>query len=469
MITKRNKALSVSPLKASQPMGAALAFLGMYHTMPMLHGSQGCTAFGKVFFVRHFREPIPLQTTALDQVGAIMNPDDNVMEGLKVIAEKNKPAMIGLITTGLSETEGTDVKRTVREFRQQYPQFDNIAVVPVNTPDYKGCLETGYSLAIQAMIEELVPDSSEAPKVAQRQRQVNVLISPSLTPSDVEVLKETIEAFNLRPVMIPDLADSMDGHLTESRLNPLTIGGLAVSEFETLGLAAATIVIGASMDKAADMLHEKTTVPDYRFKTLMTMEAFDQFLMTLKELSGAEIPDRFERQRSQLQDAMLDTHFMLGQLRVAIAADPDELYNFNQLFKSMGAEIVTAIAPTHVHTGILEQLDVPEVQIGDLEDLEKSATEQKAQLLIGNSHVVESAKRLELPILRASFPQYDYVGGYQRTWIGYKGCRQTLFDLANLVLHSPSEHEIEPYYAKYTQKEEYEHESEQTLTRGVQH
>lgn len=80
MITKRNKALSVSPLKASQPMGAALAFLGMYQTMPMLHGSQGCTAFGKVFFVRHFREPIPLQTTALDQVSTIMNPDENVLK-----------------------------------------------------------------------------------------------------------------------------------------------------------------------------------------------------------------------------------------------------------------------------------------------------------------------------------------------------------------------------------------------------
>jgi nitrogenase molybdenum-iron protein NifN len=85
--------------------------------------------------------------------------------------------------------------------------------------------------------------------------------------------------------------------------------------------------------------------------------------------------------------------------------------------------------------------------------------------------VVESAKRLGLPILRASFPQYDYVGGYQRTWIGYKACRQTLFDLANLVLHSPEQHEIKPYYSKYAQKidKEYSNESEQTLARGVQH
>jgi nitrogenase molybdenum-iron protein NifN len=57
-ILRRAKPLAVNPLKASQPIGAALAFLGLRGTIPMLHGSQGCTAFGKVFLVRHFREPI---------------------------------------------------------------------------------------------------------------------------------------------------------------------------------------------------------------------------------------------------------------------------------------------------------------------------------------------------------------------------------------------------------------------------
>ena len=61
-IVRTPKALTVNPLKASQPIGAALAFLGVRNSLPMLHGAQGCTAFGKVFLVRHFREPIPLQT-----------------------------------------------------------------------------------------------------------------------------------------------------------------------------------------------------------------------------------------------------------------------------------------------------------------------------------------------------------------------------------------------------------------------
>src|SRR5664279_3366182 len=140
-IVKRSKALAVNPLKASQPVGAALAFLGLKNAIPMLHGSQGCTAFGKVFFVRHFREPIPLQTTAMDQISTVMNADENVIEGLKSICEKSQPEIIGLPTTSLSEAQGSDIKRLVREFRAKYPQYADVAVIPVSTPDFSGCLE----------------------------------------------------------------------------------------------------------------------------------------------------------------------------------------------------------------------------------------------------------------------------------------------------------------------------------------
>ena len=144
-IIKRNKALSVSPLKASSTIGAALAFLGLRRSIPMLHGSQGCTAFGKVFFVRHFREPIPLQSTAMDQVTSVMGANENVVEGLRTVCEKSAPELIGVPTTGLAETQGADIHMAVREFRAKYPQFDAIPVVAVSTPDFTGCLESGFA------------------------------------------------------------------------------------------------------------------------------------------------------------------------------------------------------------------------------------------------------------------------------------------------------------------------------------
>ena len=449
-IHKRNKALSVNPLKASQPMGGALACLGFERAIPMLHGSQGCTAFAKVFFVRHFREPIPLQTSAMDQASSVMGADENVIEGIKAIAEKSKPALIVVLTTGLAETQGCDVQRNLKDFRTKYPEYDHVAVVAVNTPDFTGCLESGYAATLHEIIRTLVPDSARA---GQRARQLNVLVSPMLTPGDLETLRDLIEAFNLRPLMIPDLSESLDGSLTEDDFSPVTIGGTLLSEMSTLGEAKATLVIGASLHKCGELLQQKTGVPSHYFDHLYGLQANDALVTTLTDISEMPVPHKIERQRSQLQDAMLDTHFMLGQLRVAIAADPDLLNAFIHLLQGMGAEVVAAVSAGNAPA--LANAPVSDIKIGDLEDLENLARERGAQLLIGNSHAVGSAERLGIPILRAGFPLYDIIGGYQKTWIGYRGSRQAVFDLANLVINFAHE-EIEVYHSPYAQKPESE-------------
>lgn len=441
-IIRSTKALAVNPLKVSQPVGASLAFLGINRSLPLMHGSQGCTAFGKVFFVRHFREPIPLQTTAMDQVSTIMGADENIVEALRTLCDKSKPELIGLVTTGLSETQGTDIHRAVKEFRATYPQFDHIAVVPVNTPDYLGCLETGYALAVEASLATLVPESQSAGK---RPKQVNVLASSMLTPGDIEGIKEWIESFGLRPLVIPDIGDSLDGHLTEAEFSSLTIGGTPRLEIESAGESAATLVIGASLARAADLLQARTGVPDYRFAGLMGLDDCDTFTQALADISGKPVPAGIERQRAQLQDAMVDSHFMLGFTRVALAADPDLLAMHARFLLGMGAEIVSAVSPARGDA--LTGLAIRSITVGDLDDMEKEARRNDAQLVIANSHAVESARRLGLPLLRAGFPQYDRVGGYARAWVGYRGTRQALFDLANLILSQ--HHDIEPHRSLY--------------------
>jgi len=462
-VIKRNKALSVSPLKTSQPLGAALAFLGLNRAMPMMHGSQGCTAFAKVMFVRHFREPIPLQTTAMDQVSTVMGADGNIVEGLKAISGKSAPECIGLVTTGLSETQGTDIHSAVKAFRREHPEYDATAVVAVNTPDYVGGLETGFAAAVRAMVETLVPSAEEAGTVpGRRQRQVNVLPSPSLTPGDLEVLKELLEAFELRPLLLPDIADALDGHLTPNDFNPLTLGGTPVSELALMGDSIATLVIGPALGKAADRLKEKTGVADYRFDSLLGLDAMDAFIHTLSQISERPVPERIERQRAQLQDAMLDCHFMLGQVRVAIAGEPDELLAMTTFLHGMGAEVVAAV--TSARGPAIERLPIESVKIGDLEDLEQMARAAGADLVLGNSHVVATAERLGLPLQRMGFPQFDLVGGYQRVWIGYRGSRQAMFDLANLMLTNQHHHEIKPYHSALSQKRDGgEHEYAETV------
>jgi len=451
-IIRRSKPLSVSPLKSSQPLGASLAILGLNRAIPLLHGAQGCTAFAKVFLVRHFREPIPLQTSALDPISSIMGADDSLLAGLRTVCEKHHPAAIGLLTTGLTEAQGTDIHRVVRDFRERCPEFQATRIVPVNTPDFSGSLESGFAATVKAMLAEWVPQHrplSGQNRGRESSRQINVLCGASLTPGDLEALRELIERFDLHPVFIPDLADSLDGHLDAEDYQPLTTGGTPLAAFAALGDAVATLVIGASLYPAADLLHERTGTPIHRFPHLFGLEATDRLVMTLAGIAGQAVPARLVRQRAQLQDAMLDTHFLLGRARVAIAAEPDLLHGFSQLLADMGAEIVAAVAPTTAP--VLAQLPLAQVHIGDLEDLETLAREREAELIIGNSHALDIAQRRDIPLLRTGYPLHDQFGGYQRAWIGYRGARQALFDLANALL-GHAEHAVAPYHSVYSLK-----------------
>jgi len=439
-ILKRNKPLSVSPVKVSATSGAALAFLGFDRSLPLLHGAQGCTAFNKIFFVRHFREPIPLQTTALDQISTVMGSDENLIEGLRTVCEKHAPALIGLPTTGLAETQGCDVRRVVRTFVQRHPEFAHVPIVPVDTPDYRGSFERGFALAVDALIEALLPQGTTRRDASTR--HVNLLVNAHLTADDLDWLQETVAAFGLEPVTVPDLAASLDGHLDDAEFASVTTGGTAVAALRSAGEALATLVVGASLGPAADRLQALTGVPDARFDHLVGLAATDRLLMWLRSVSGQPVPARLDKQRRRLQDAMLDCHFTLGTSRFAIAAEADLLTGFVDLLGENGGEVVAAVAPAFAP--VLERTGCATVKIGDLEDLEMLARDAGAELLIANGHGVESAHRLGVPILQAGFPQWERLGGFQRGWIGYDGARHALFDLAN-ALEAAGRHAASPY------------------------
>lgn len=446
-IIKSNKPLAVNPLKVSQPVGAILAFLGINKSLPMLHGSQGCSAFAKVFFVRHFREPIPLQTTAMDQTTTVMGADDNVFQGLQTVIEKRQPDLIGLPTTGLSETQGSDVQGLVKRFYQQHPEVTT-PIIPVVAPDYNAGMETGYALAVEAMLRHLVPENTS--QVGNNPQQINVLASSMLTCADLEYLRDLLESFGLEPIILPDLSDSLDGHMTDEDFSPVTTGGTPVEAFARLGQARQTLVIGRSLHRAADILKQRTGVPDWRLDSLMGMQAMDKLVMALHQMTGQAVPARLERQRSQLQDAQLDSHFMLGFARFALATDPDLLFSFSQLVVEMGGEVVAAVSPHKAE--VLAEVAAEQVVIGDLDDLEALAEEHRAQLIISNSHADETAKRLDLPLVRAGWPIYDRLGAQHQLWIGYSGSRNTLLALANQLLEQSPKHEISAHVSVYAQQ-----------------
>jgi len=432
-VIARRKAVTVNPLKQSQPLGAALAFLGIQGAMPLFHGSQGCTAFAKVLLVNHFQEAIPLATTAMSEVSTVLGGDDNVHGGLLTVIENSQPELVGLLTTGLTETRGDDMQAILRDFHQAHPEV-TVPIVFASTPDYKGSLEDGFAAAVESLVQT-IPEFGEIDP-----QQITLLASAAFAPGDVAELKEMVEAFGLRAIAVPDISTSLDGHLEDADFATTATGGTTVEELKAVGRSALTLAMGGSMTGAATILTERFGTPSRTFTQLTGLAAVDEFLYALAQISGQPVPAKYLRQRRRVQDAMLDTHFFFGRKKVAIALEPDLLHSVAWWLHSTGAEIQAAV--TTAPSPLLKDLPIEQVYIGDLEDLEDLAA--TADLWITNSKARPIARRLGIPLYRHGFPVLERLGNGHRCTVGYRGTLEILFEIGNMLLEADEErtHEL---------------------------
>jgi nitrogenase molybdenum-iron protein NifN len=429
-VVESKKACAVNPLKMSQPLGASFAFMGLDACMPLMHGSQGCTSFGLVLLVRHFKEAIPLQTTAMNEITTILGGYENLEGALLNIHKRNAPRIIAICSTGLTETKGDDVDGFLVTVRKKRPELAGTEIVYVSTPDYVGAFEDGYRQAVTAIVRTMVQPLPVNP------RQLTLLPGSHLTVADIEELRETVEAYGLSLVVLPDLSGSLDGHIPPD-WRGTTLGGTSVEQIRSAGASLFTLAVGEQMRDAAQALQTVAGTPYEVFERLTGLASNDRLHQCLSQLSAQPVPARFRAQRSRLLDAMLDAHFHIGGLKVAIAAEPDLLLAVASLLHEMGAELRSCISTTDTPAHAL--LPTESVLIGDLEDLERSAAD--CDLLITHAHGRQLAERMGKPLLRIGFPIFDRVGNAHRLSVGYRGTMQLIFEVANLVLeHLPHHH-----------------------------
>lgn len=410
------KPLQVNPHKLSQPMGSALAFLGVDRCMPLMHGGQGCASFAKVLFTRHFCEPIALQTTAVTDVTAVLDGGDySIVESIKNIREKVTPELIGLHTTGLPETKGDDIRGVAKQI--------DCPLVYVNTPDYEGGLESGWMLTVKALITQLTEAKTEVD--AQK-----VIFVPhvSMGPIEVEKVKDLIEAFGFQVVAVPDLSLSLDGHLGEKQAS-LSSGGVTIEEIKNLADAAFIVTVGASVKNAGDVLQKKNPkIRHQHFNHVSGLLGTDALIAWLLEISATDAPPKVVvRWRKRLQDALLDSHFSLGQSRFLLVAEPDHLVAMAASLTEAGGKIGLAIAT--VDSPVLAEINAEQVIVGDLEDAEK--LHSTYDVIIGNFHTEALAHRFGKKAVMRGFPNYEEIGNAQKYDVLYEGGAYFLFEIAN--------------------------------------
>lgn len=412
-------AITINPLKHSASIGAAMALQGIDRALPIIHGAQGCTFLGKVLLTKHFREPIALAGTKLFAEDVVMGSDEKLLECVSGFIDKNAPDLIGVLTSGLVEVKGDDISAMVRGLNSGTA---TTRVLHIPTPDYEGGLETGYEKAVTALLT--LADRPTGAKQRKVIGQITVLAGPHLSPADFNELKEIFAAFELRPLLLPDMS-ALDG--SRQGVSPLALGGTTLEEVREVESSEFTIAIGMCMEVPAQVLYKRFGTEYRTFEGLSDLAEIDTFLELLSSLSGKPVPDKYERQRRAFIDGVRDAHFFTAGKKVCIALEPDHAAQQSRLLAGAGMEIALAVIPTDGPGA--GKIQAARTIISDLFSIDG-----KFDLLVSNSHAQETAKRLGVPLFQTGFPVYKFFGNTSRISIGYMGVLGIINEVANIFL-----------------------------------
>jgi nitrogenase molybdenum-iron protein NifN len=422
---KEHKPLQVNPIKHSQPMGAALAFMGIRNCLPLMHASQGCASYTKVFYTRHFNEPIAMYNTSVSDITAVLDGGDySILLSIENITKKNKgmkPELIGLHTTGLTETKGDDVRAVGMHIEIPYCY--------VNTPDFEGGMESGWALAAKAMIDQHTAAATEC-----KPNKLLLLPHVSIQPGEIEKIKAVCEDFGFETLALPDLSTSLDGYLSEGQ-GKLGTGAIGIDDIAGLGDTETVITIGHSMKVAAEALLKKNpAIRHVHFDHLMGLENNDIFVGELMKIRHIEPTPLVKRWRGRLQDAMLDSHFLVGAARFVVTGEPDMCIGICELLQSVGGTVDTVVATTY--SPVLEKIEADHVFVGDLEDASKHF--ENADLVISNFHaerLLHMSKKSHAGLMLRGFPNYEELGNQLKNDQLYEGSCFFLFEASNTLRH----------------------------------
>ncbi len=440
MMTKMpNYVSTTNACKLCKPMGATLAFRGIEGTVPFLHGSQGCATYMRRYIISHFNEPMDIASSSLGEKHAIFGGGPNLKQGLKNVAEKFHPKLIGIASTCLTETIGDDLPMLLHEYREMTKDDTNRPIlVPVSTPSYSGTHMEGFHAAVKAVVGALAEESAE--------RTNSIAILPGfLSPEDIRHLKDISSRYNVPFTILPDISDTLDGPaLLEYEKIPH--GGTEIPNIKKLGSAAAAIEFGwtiDNIDSAGLLLKEKFGVPHHRLGLPIGLRETDSFFKTLKDLTGLDTPAVYENQRGRFIDSLADGHKYVFGKRAIVYGEEDLVVGLTSFLAEIGVRPVLCASGgksgrlEHAVKSVCDGLlpETPQIHEGmDFYEIEKLAEDLEPDILIGHSKGYHLARKRNIPIVRVGFPIHDRIGGQRILHISYQGA-QNLFDcIANALL-----------------------------------
>lgn len=456
-ILEKTRHTTINPLKTCQPLGAMYAVTGIRRSVPLVHGSQGCSSFVRYSLSRHFREPSEIAVTSLHEDAAVFGGRRNLIEGLQNVAIRLKPDFIGVITTCSSEIIGDDVIGFIKTAKQELnekigeKETEKIKIVPISTPSFVETHLKGYDNAVKALAD-FVAEPGEP------NQKINI-IPGMVNPGDIREIKHILGLMDIEGIMLTDISDPFDSPLRPSATEYKPYypkGGTTVDELVDSANSMGTISLTKYAGSGALSLEKKHNVPAELGPIPIGIRNTDQFLRNLKKFTGQDVTDELLDERGLLIDSMADfaSRYLHGRT-AAIYGDPEITAGIARFVGELGME------PRLVLTGSNNQEFVKDIEIvaketgaeidtmvgQDMRAMEVYLKDNPVDLMIGSSDARLIAKQYDIPLVRVGFPVFDRVGYHRLPIVGYNGG----IHLINLITNTILEKYYEPEHWKLQQ------------------
>ena len=438
------EALTINPAKACQPLGAVFAAVGFESTLPFVHGSQGCVAYYRSHFSRHFKEPSSCVSSSMTEDAAVFGGLNNMIDGLANTYSLYKPKMIAVSTTCMAEVIGDDLNAFIKTAKEKGSVPQEFDVPFAHTPAFVGSHITGYDNAMKGILEHFWDGKAGTAPKLERKPNGSINFIGGFDGYTVGNLREIKRIFGLMGIDYTILGDNSDVWDTP-----------ADGEFRMYDG-------GTKLEDAANAINAKATISMQEYCTEKTVkwiaehgqetvslnhpigiQGTDKFLMEVARLTGVAIPDDLAKERGRVVDAIADSSAHIHGKKFAIYGDPDLCLGLAGFLLELGAE------PTHIlstngskdwEKKVRALLDSSpfgkncHVYPGrDLWHMRSLLFTDPVDFMIGNTYAKFLERDTGTPLIRIGFPIFDRHHKHRYPLWGYQGALNALVAILDVI------------------------------------
>lgn len=455
------EALTVNPAKACQPLGAVFAAVGFESTMPFVHGSQGCVAYYRSHFSRHFKEPSSCVSSSMTEDAAVFGGLNNMIDGLANTYSMYKPKMIAVSTTCMAEVIGDDLNAFIKNAKEKGSVPNEYDVPFAHTPAFVGSHITGYDNALKGILEHFW--DGKAGTVPAETRTPNDSINfiggfDGYTVGNLREIKRLLNAMDVNYTILADNSDVWDTP-TDGTFR-MYDGGTTLEQARLALNAKATISMQEyctekTLPYIAGKGHEVVAL-----NHPVGVAATDKFLMEVSRLTGKPIPVELAKERGRLVDAIADSSAHIHGKKFAIYGDPDLCMGLAAFLMELGAEPIHVLS-TNGNKEWVERMNAlfATSPFGkschaygqkDLWHMRSLLFTEPVDFLIGNTYGKYLERDTGTPLIRIGFPVFDRHHHHRYPVWGYQGAMNVLVWILDKIFEEMDKNTIVPAQTDYS-------------------